>query len=439
MRSRFFQFLNQCYTTLRYRLSFKQYLFLAFLLSIIVFIVPGYFEPVRVVYPSNKVYDQGALLAADGNTVIVGHPHRSNGKGGYVDVYVKSHDQWIKQAKLIPSDYGLNPKNPSELTYHFGETLGISKDTIAVMNRQRGEQKGSHVYIFARQGTTWKEQAKLVLPTSTPDPRLLSPVAIAIDGDTIVVRTIDSAVVYDREPKTLTWHMTQTLKLHQKRISNAAIIPPRNLIAIEGNRFIVDSGKRYIFERAAATSPWVLSSKISTCGRIAFSGDTIVTGCPDDGSWGGSSAAFGSTGVAYVYERDPRTGNWRKTARLRPRGANIGISVLFQSNYAFGAAVAVNGDNLLVSAHNIGQYNKSKETAVYYYHRDPKTRKWSQKAKILSDPVESLPRGWEPSGKGVALTQETAVIGEGSVPLPKPRYASSAFYSFPLKELNSSK
>jgi hypothetical protein len=432
MRSRFFQFLNQCYTTLRYRLSFKQYLFLAFLLSIIVFIVPGYLEPVRVVYPSNKVYGQNGHLAADGSTVIFGHIYQPSDKGNYVDVYVKSGDQWSKQAKLVPSDYGLNPKDPSELTDFFGERMSISKDTIAVMNRQIGVKQGNHVYIFVRQGTTWKEQAKLALPVVNPD--VFRPVAIALDGDTLVVRTPNSVIVYERKPRTSTWRIAQTLDLPQRKSDFEATGSPAGFIAIDGNRFIVDglSGKTNIFERASATSPWVLSSRISICGRIAFSGDTIVTGCPDDGSWGGSSAAFGSTGVAYVYERDPRTGKWRRTARLRPKGANIGISVLFQSNYAFGAAVAVKGDHLLVSAHAIGQYNESKESAVYYYQRHPKTKKWTQKAKIVVDPKRQLS-----TGKGVAVTRDYIVIGDGSLPTRKNHPLSGGFYSFDLDVLNS--
>jgi hypothetical protein len=241
MRSRFFQFLNQCYITLRYRLSFKQYLFLAFLLSIIVFIVPGYLEPVRVVYPSNKVYGQNGFPAADGNTVIFGHIHQPSDKGNYVDVYVKSGDQWSKQAKLVPSDYGLNPKNPSELTKHFGEITSISKDTIAVMNRKLGKEKGHHVYIFVRQGTTWKEQAKLALPVVNSAPNALNPLAIAIDGDTLVVRTNGLAIVYEREPRRSTWHITQTLKLPRNTYS-ASIVPSGDLIAIEGNRFMVYGG-----------------------------------------------------------------------------------------------------------------------------------------------------------------------------------------------------
>jgi hypothetical protein len=133
-----------------------------------------------------------------------------------------------------------------------------------------------------------------------------------------------------------------------------------------------------------------------------------------------------------VYERDPRTGKWRRTARLRPKGANIGISVLFQSNYAFGSAVAVKGDHLLVSAHNIGQYNKSKESAVYYYQRQPRTRRWTQKAKILVDPNR------KPStSKGVAVTRDYIVIGDGSLPTRKNHPLSGGFYSFDLDVLNS--
>jgi hypothetical protein len=429
MRSRFRQLVFHYYLTLRYGISFKQYFWFAVVFSILVSIVPGYFEKVRVVYPEKKILIEGGNIgAADGDTLTVRYPYSRNTpktENGSVDIYVRSDSQWVLQTSLFPSDY---KQFPYKDMLNFGLESSVNGNTIAVMSRRYDQEHiGADIYIFTRRGTIWTEQAKLITPITQSK---LEPSDIDLDENTVVIiktssiQRTSSIEIFERDPQTADWSHRQTLNLPYYSYT----------LAIKGSTLVTSALE--IFKRDPQTRLWQSQGRLSAprCRSVAMDKDTIVAGCPGD-AWGGSSAPFGSTGAAYIFEHDPKTDQWKQSARLQPKGADIGFRSIFGANYAFGAAVAIRDNDLLVSAHNIGQYNESLETSVYYYHHDPKTKNWSQKAKILSEPVDSLPAGWDASAKRVALTQETIVIGERDVPLPNPRYSSAAFYSFDLEEL----
>ena len=124
---------------------------------------------------------QSVSLSADGRTLAVGAPHESsaargvNGNqrdnsvfdAGAVYVFTRTADSWIQQAYLKPS----NPQSGAE----FGHYVALSADgnTLAVsayweasnatgINGNQADQsipQAGAVYVFARAGAAWKQQA----------------------------------------------------------------------------------------------------------------------------------------------------------------------------------------------------------------------------------------------------------------------------------------
>ena len=113
--------------------------------------------------------------------------------------------------------------------------------------------------------------------------------------------------------------------------------------------------------------------------RIAVSGDTAVIGA------GCNSGSSERTGAAYVYVN--KGTRWELLQKLVPADAD--------DSDAFGSAVDINGDTIILSAEN----------AAYIYTRD--TGGWRQEDKLyLSDP-----NPLDKFGTGVAVSGDITVVG----------------------------
>ncbi|MEP0848676.1 MAG: hypothetical protein HRF50_17865 [Phycisphaerae bacterium] len=109
---------------------------------------------------------------------------------------------------------------------------------------------------------------------------------------------------------------------------------------------LAPGGAAYVFERDP-DSRWQPKQKL-TAGdaqlddafgeKVTVDGAVIVIGAPDDDDLGFA------TGSAYVFERDPNTGAWTEVSKLLPTEYGGGF-------VSFGDAVAVNGDAILIGAH----------------------------------------------------------------------------------------
>ncbi len=156
-------------------------------------------------------------------------------------------------------------------------------------------------------------------------------------------------------------------------------------VSIDGTRALVgasgenvcgeNSGAAYLYERDPESREWVERAKLtpSDCkedhffGRaVALSGDhAIVT----------AYRPFFSTALsnaAYVFERDPDTGQWRETAKLTTRNS--------EQEGAFAATVSLDGDRALITSTGDpsgGRYGG----AAYVFERDSDGR-WRQQARL---------------------------------------------------------
>ncbi len=251
----------------------------------------------------------GLAVAVSGDTVVVGaYQEDSNSTGvnstpndtgdldfnsGAAYVFVRSGTTWSQQAYLKASNTGTQD--------YFGYSVAISGDTVVVgayqedsnatgVNSNQADNTAADagaVYVFARSGTTWSQQAYLKasntdFEASNTDFRDGFGHSVAVSGDTVVV---------------------------------GAPFEDSNATGVNGNQAddtAADAGAVYVFVRSGTTWSQQAYLKASNTGAedvfgrsVAASGDTVVIGAnwedsnstgmngnQDDNSAPGSGAAY---------------------------------------------------------------------------------------------------------------------------------------------------
>lgn len=167
----------------------------------------------------------------------------------------------------------------------------------------------------------------------------------------------------------------------------------------EDNERGANAGAVYVFESSGhLSSPWRQTARLLSVhtvagdgfggskglgGGVAISGDTMVVGAP----WANS------TGNAYVFGR--AGSSWLEVARIEPVGSS--------PNAAFGGAVAIDGDTIVVGAHN-----EAGGGAVYIFERDlGGANNWGLAAK----PSPSVHGGSDNFGRDVDVSGDVVVAG----------------------------
>ena len=282
-----------------------------------------------------------------------------------------------------PSNFTLQ----AEHTYGFPvlASVAVSGDTVVMGTR-------TNWMAFARQGTTWTEQATPLRHNHEPDDR--AGFAVGVYGDTAIVGAPYEA-------------------------SSANTI---NAAGLDNNA--PDSGAAYVFVRQGNT--WTQQAYLKASdntaglffgGAVALFGDTAVVASAEPRHDGGSRrVANGGTGAVYVFVRNGTT--WTQQARLTAGNAGVddqfGFSLgLFENTLVVGApgedgnATSINGDG--------GDNSVASSGAAYIFVRQGNT--WTQQAYLKAgnnrpgnadDPhgVVGDLFGW-----GVAISGNTVVVG----------------------------
>jgi hypothetical protein len=293
-------------------------------------------------------------MSGDGNTMVIGAPHESsaargiNGdqadnsryNSGAVYVYVRSGDDWMQQAYIKASNPGQSDT--------FGLSIVLSGDgnTLAVAapweasaaTAVNGDQdddslpQAGAVYVFARDGETWSQQAYLKASNTgrqgEGDDR---------DGD-----QFGFAVALSGDGNTL---------------AAGAIAEDSNATAINGNQSddsATSAGAVYVFARAGSIWAQQAYVKGANTGRgdlfgygVALSADgasMVVGGYDEDGSGRGvdpvdDNDVFGS-GAIYAFDRAGDT--WRQSGYFKGSRS--------QRNDALGYTVAISADGNTIAA-----------------------------------------------------------------------------------------
>ena len=235
--------------------------------------------------PDGAIHDHfGVSVAVSGDTVVVGAPGHATASGsdaGSAYVFVRSGTVWTQQWRLEASN--------GAMFDDFGGSVTVAGDTAAVGADLHDTPSGTNsgtVYVFARSGTVWTEQVRLLPSNAGPSDR--SGASVSLDADTIVAGAIGggggrgAAHVWVRTGPTWTFQ--------------------QELLAADGSA--VDWFGRYVSVR----------------------GDAIVVGAPND-----DPSGIDQAGSAYVFERSG--GSWAQSGKL------LAPTPRFQA--LFGQSVAV--------------------------------------------------------------------------------------------------
>jgi hypothetical protein len=326
-------------------------------------------------------------------------------------VFERSGSTWVERAKLVPDD-------PQE-DIGFIRSVAISGDTIAVAapKAETNINKTGAVYIFTRQGASWKQQAKLFPPKAG----LHFGYGVALDQNTLVVGQSRQAHVFERNSATATWSYAANLVIPDSPEPRTAGSPTYlgAAVAVSGNTILVGGSKAesggavgVFFERQAQTGTWAYTQEllfpvppktVGGTGSVALERHTLLLGVPL------SAPIF--TGSAYIAKRPAASTEWQQTAKLAPRyvhrpGGLFGLI----ADYGFGARVALKGDYAAVAA-AARQDNvvvRNSEGEVFLFYRQPRSEYWSQLAKLVpqADRTKFLPT--------VSLSDRYVVVGDPS-------------------------
>jgi beta-lactamase regulating signal transducer with metallopeptidase domain len=293
----------------------------------------------------------GEAVAISGDTVIVGAPDdgENGSDAGAAYIFARDGDTWTQQARLLASDGGVGDQ--------FGNAVGISGERAIVaarFNEENGEDAGA-AYVFVRDGETWQQEAKL-LPE---DPQLAQffGESIAISGDTAVIGAIR-----------------------------------------DGDKGI-DAGAAYVFVRNG--SSWQQQAKLLASNgqegdsfgtRVAVRDDQIIVSSMDIilPEWFQSDT--GISGGAYIFVSNG--GTWTEQTILYPHDG--------QGGQEFGQTVAIDGDTALVGAPNFD--NNPGNGSVYVFARQGET--WAAKGILKASDGEVN----DQFGIAVALSGDTALV-----------------------------
>ena len=309
----------------------------------------------KLIAPASITSNQlGFSVAISGSTAVIGSPNQNVGvpfNFGMVYVFIRDGAGWSLQQKLTAFDM----TNDGYTTYYFGNSVGISGNTIVV-----GSLVGTdaahfpilhgEAHIFDRSGNHWSARQKLVADDG--DGHDTFGESVAITGDTVIIGSSLSDSVGDGSRE------------------------------YQGAAFIFGRDGEQWFKQAK-----LLASDGAKLDRFGFSvsvaGDTAVVGAFNAGS-----------GAAYIYGRSGVS--WTEKKKLVPPS---------QGFDEFGLSVGISGVNIFVGAPGTKIGQKTNQGAAYVSTRTNFV--WSEPQQLLA----SDGAAGDAFGTSVAISGGTAVIG----------------------------
>ena len=403
----------------------------------------------------------GWSVAMDGDTVVIGaHGDKTSIDGndvktGSAYVFIEPDTGWATSTetiKLLATDGALNDE--------FGESVAVDGDTIVVGAHGHDANAVSNAgaaYVFTKPINGWDsdtedsitEAVKVIASDGAEDD--LFGFSVAVDGDSLLVgahrddgiaadgvtNISNAGIVYvfgnpeewtdiPDSAAVTTSHivtgLTNDLE-HSFRVrgANAAGVgfasasaggTPTFAIPNRPTGFTADAGDTAVdlswddpedstiekyqmlqitqggkLTAASTDDPVVRGDGFGI--SVAADGDTAVVGAYQDDDDGANS------GSVHVFTRSSSTAPWSWRAKLTADDAAAGDE--------FGIAVAVDGDTIVVGAHQ----NDSSKGAAYVFTWNSSNSKWEQKAKLTASDAAT---NYE-FGISVAVDGGTVVVG----------------------------
>ena len=314
----------------------------------------------------------GEAVAVDGDTLVVGVRSDDIGANigqGSAYIFTRSGATWTQQQKLIAAD--------GEAPDMFGSAVALNGDTLVI--GASGDKIGANeaqgsIYVFTRQGATWTQQQKLVAPDGMAQDFFGD--ALALSGDTLVAGVARGDVNNNES-----------------------------------------QGSAYVFTRQGTS--WTFQYKLTAWdgveydhfgAAVAIDGDTIVVGASANTTPGGFEE-----GSAYVFTRQGTSWSFQQ---------QLTGDVTVQA--AFGRAVAIDGDILVVGAPHDTIGPRIRQGSAHIFKRSGAVWNLQQKLVVLFDGAAE-----DYFGSAVALRNHTLVVGApGDKVDPNIEQGSAHVFSF---------
>jgi hypothetical protein len=236
-------------------------------------------EQQRLTASDGAAQDQfGGYLSIDGDTIVVGAARDdvgSNTDQGSAYIYVRQGGVWSEQAKLVANDGAANGL--------LGNRVSINANTVTALTGKFSGSSEPSIYVFARSGTTWVQQARL---------SICEPASIfgcwfgggAVSGNTLIASNTfanngsntEQGVAYVFVRSGTTWALQQKLIASDGQTGDNF-----GQAAIEGDALLIGArNSAYVLTRSG--NVWTEQQKlqINRANSIALSGNTILVGTP---------------------------------------------------------------------------------------------------------------------------------------------------------------
>ena len=353
----------------------------------------------------------GAAVDVFADTAVVGAPDREVllwTDAGRAYVFTRSGGSWSQAADLTASD--------ASGSDHFGAAVSVAIFRVLVGapddNHAAGTDAGS-AYIFTGAGSSWTQVAKLTAGDAANGDRFGAAVSVSSLGGAVIgapednlgTLGIDAGSAYFFKPVTGVWIEDQKIIDPDGSISDffgssVALSGSYTLIGapMDEVRTIDNTGSAQLFfddgnswdHQDSLYGQWGFGLFWQRFGSdIAVDGDTMVVGVPES-EWR-SVQVFVRDGDEWIFQQE----------LLSQMG--------WQFNDAFGGAVAISGDSIVVGA-PLGQISGFHVAGVAYVFVLTST---------ISGPVWELQQRLEPSdgedgwrfGNDVAIDGDTVMVG----------------------------
>ena len=320
--------------------------------------------------------------------------------------------QWIETDKLAASDAASYD--------NFGWSVSVSGN-IAIASAAnyddiQGPYSGS-VYVFEKDERTgqWREVAMLVASDGRPYDNFGH--SLSVSGNTAIIGALydddhgsnsGSAYVFEKDIWTGYWNEVAKLTASD----GGDVDHFGNSVSISGNIAIIgapydddrgsSSGSAYVFEKDERTGYWNEVAKLTAWDgsgydsfgfSVDISGNTAIIGALYDDDNGVNS------GSAYVFEKDESSGYWYDVAKLTSSDGAV-------SRLQFGYSVSLSGNIAIVGAPHDDD-NGSSSGSAYMFEKDESTGHWHEVAKLIA----SDGAAYDQFGFSVSVSGNAAIVG----------------------------
>jgi hypothetical protein len=348
----------------------------------------------------------GMSVSIDGDTAVVGawSDDDAGTDSGSAYVFTRSGTTWTQQAKFVAADGAAGDR--------FGVSVAVDGDTIAVGAYADDTAQGS-VYMFRRTGGVWANESKLTASGATSGDQF--GLSVALRGDRLAVgaNLVDGSAGADQGAAyVFAWNGSTWSEEAKVFASDAGANDNFGAgLAFSGDTMVVgaerhdgaagaDMGAAYVFVLDGGS--WMEQAKLTSLdpapsdwfgnfGGVAIDGDTAVIG-----AYMANGPAGGDQGKAFVFERIGPKWIGPDTRVLASDGA------LYDN---FGTSVGLSGAAAIIGAPYDDHVVGSDQGSAYIFMRDGS--QWIEQAKLTASDAG----GGDLFGYSVSIDGDTAVVG----------------------------